>query len=62
MSGYVLRRLEPYFAEILSRYEAGEPFEAIAADHACAGSTVRRLLLGHGVILRPEKWRLKARV
>ncbi|MCW1429799.1 hypothetical protein [Novosphingobium sp. JCM 18896] len=61
MSGYVLRRLEPHFAEILSRYEAGEPFDTIAADHACAGSTVRRLLLGHGIELRPTKWQLRAR-
>lgn len=61
MRGYVLRRLEPHFAQILARYEAGESFEAIAADHACAGSTVRRLLLAHGGALRPGKRRRNAR-
>ena len=61
MGGYVLRRLEPHFAEIVARYEAGESFDKIAADHACAGSTIRRLLISRGLVLRPTRWRLKVR-
>lgn len=55
MTGYILRRLEPHAEHIIERYCSGETYDDIASDHACAWSTIRRLLLSHDVPLRrPE--------